>query len=273
MTPAEIVKLALAEDLGPELDPTQDVTGQLLQDSTATGILKTNESGILAGRDVAELAFALVDKNISLNWHFDSGDAISPQNPICEISGNLKSISAAERVAINFLSHLSGIATLTSKFVKATNGQSQIYDTRKTTPGLRVLEKAAVAIGGGHNHRFSLTDAILIKDNHLTQLQIPDAVAQARQKYPDLFIEVECDTMEQVSQVMGTQADAILLDNMSPKEIAACVKMVSGAYITEASGGIQLKDISKIARTKVDRISVGALTKSSALDMGLDIHS
>lgn len=268
------VKQALAEDLGKDLDLKNDVTGLLLpEDTIVTGILRTNEPGVLAGIDAAELAFKLLDQATQLNWSAKSGDKILPTHPICEIKGNLRSICAAERVALNFLSHLSGIATLTSKFVEAAQGRVAIYDTRKTTPTLRSLEKAAVVAGGGQNHRFSLTDAILIKDNHLTQVEIPKAVVQAQEKYPDLFIEVECDTIQQVQQALEAEVDAILLDNMSVKEISACVKLANGKCIIEASGGIELKDIPKIAKTNIDRISIGALTKNAAsLDIGLDIN-
>ena len=273
----EIVRLALAEDLGTELSLEKDFTGQLLDEKAiASGIIKTNEPGILAGTDVFEMTFRLLDEKVKLNWLTSTSDAISPDNPICEIKGSLRSICAAERVALNFLSHLSGVATLTSKFVKATNGQTKIYDTRKTTPTLRAFEKAAVVAGGGYNHRFSLSDAILIKDNHLTQLDIKQAVAEARKNHPDLFIEVECDTIQQVEQALQAKADGVLLDNMMPKQISKCVKLVKSSShsdcVTEASGGIHLSNIHKFAKTGVDRISVGALTKSTRLDMGLDIN-
>ncbi len=282
----EIVKQALAEDIGKPLNPAEDYSSQLLPEgATGTGIIKSNESGVLAGRDPAELAFSLISPNTALNWLVDEGGKISAGKPVCEIKGKLAHILTAERTALNFLSHLSGIATLTHKFVEAVKSldgcQTEIYDTRKTAPGLRALEKAAVAAGGGKNHRFGLNDAILIKDNHLVCISIAEAVKNGKEKYPDLFIEVECETIEQVLEAVSAGVDAVLLDNMSADEIRSCIQLVDKAAeksskrcLTEASGGINLENILSIAKTGVDRISTGAITKSApALDFSLDISN
>ncbi len=281
----ELVILALKEDLGESLDHKNDLTGQLAKteqpEHFVEGHILTAEPGVLAGTEPAELAFELVQKNaadiashkkIELRWLAKDGDEISPAKPVCEIAGSLWLISAAERTALNFLSHLSGVASLTHKFVQATKGKTQIFDTRKTTPGLRALEKAAVRSGGGSSHRMSLQDAILIKDNHLVELDIKSAVQKARASHPEIFIQVECETTAQVEEALAAKADAVLLDNMSPTEIRECVQLVNGQCITEASGGITLETAAEIATTGVDRISVGAITKSApALDMSLEI--
>ncbi len=271
----KIVKDALIEDLE-GLKIKNDASSQLIPKSKQVKAnINTSEAGILAGVEPTSLAFKLLDETVSLNWHSKDGDEISPEQPICEIEGEIKSILAAERTALNFLSHLSGIATLTAEFVKKAEGKTTITDTRKTTPGLRHLEKAAVLAGGGTNHRFSLADAILIKDNHLAYIGIADAVASARAKYPKLVVEVECDTLSQVEEATNANADAVLLDNMALEQIAQAIEIIrtkNPDCPIEASGDINIDTIAKYADTGVDYISIGALTKSSsALDMSLDI--
>ncbi len=288
----EIVEGALAEDIGKSLDLTEDYSSQLLPEGMqGKGIIQCNEPGVLAGTGPAELTFQLISPDTSINWLFHNGDEISAKSPVCEVEGQLAHILTAERTALNFLSHLSGIATLTRRFVEAVKPmdtvksldkcQTEIYDTRKTTPGLRALEKAAVVAGGGRNHRFGLNDAILIKDNHLVCISIAEAVKNSREKHPDLFIEVECETIEQVSEAVSVGADAVLLDNMSADEIRSCIQLVDESAektgkrcLTEASGGINLENILSIAHTGVNRISTGVITKSApALDFSMDISN
>jgi nicotinate-nucleotide pyrophosphorylase (carboxylating) len=196
------------------------------------------------------------------------------------VRGPARALLAAERVALNFVQHLSGIATLTARFVEAVRGtRARILDTRKTTPGLRRLEKYAVRCGGGFNHRFGLFDQVLIKDNHLAALKgaapnpIAVAVQRARARWPRLTVEVEADTLEQVAQAVAAGADMILLDNMSPRQLRAAVQLVAGRARTEASGGVTLRTVRQIAQAGVDFISVGALTHSApAVDIGLDFE-
>ena len=267
-----LVKQALAEDLGTRLNLKMDFSSRLLGKNTlAKATICSREPGILAGREPSNLAFRLVDKKTDLNWLAADGQELQADQTICEISGSLASICSAERTALNFLSHLSGIATLTRKFVEAAGKKAAIYDTRKTIPGLRALEKAAVKAGGGNNHRFSLSDAIMLKDNHLTSVQIEKAIQTARQKHPKLEIEVECETQEQLEAALLANADSVLLDNMDENQLKQAVELVGSRCITEASGGITLETVKKIAGTGVDRISIGAITKSApALDFSLE---
>lgn len=230
----------------------------------------------MAGRPAATETFTQVDAAIAVDWKADDGDRLKEGQAIATVDGPLASILTAERTALNLLGHLSGVATLTRRFAdiarEASKGRTAIRDTRKTTPGLRALEKAAVRAGGGVNHRASLSDGLLLKDNHLAGLKIDDAVQQARAMWPGRSVQVECDTVEQVEQALAARAELVLLDNMSPDEVSFCVVMAAGRCLVEVSGGVTLDTVAAYAATRPDFISIGALTHSApVLDIGLDM--
>lgn len=272
------VRAALAEDLG-----SGDVTSLATVPASArfTVVMRAREPLIVAGLDFAETAFRSLSRALRIKALARDGQALKAGAALLQISGSARAILSAERVALNFVQRLSGVATLTAQFVAAVQGtNAQILDTRKTTPGWRRFEKHAVACGGGRNHRIGLFDQILIKDNHLAALRdtkpnaVAAAVARARQKFPRLKVEVEADTLGQVKQAVVARADIILLDNMSNAELRRAVKLVDGRAKTEASGGVNLQTVRGIARTGVDFISVGALTHSArAVDIGLDFEA
>ena len=272
------VQLALAEDIGIG-DATTLAT--VPANATAKALLCAREPLIVAGIEFAESAFKQLSPKIKTEKKFSDGMQANAGDTLLTISGPARAILTAERVALNFVQRLSGVATLTSQFVAAIKGtRAQILDTRKTTPGWRRFEKYAVACGGGCNHRIGLFDMVLIKDNHLAALRnekpnaIAAAVARAREMFPKLKIEVEADTLEQVEQAVNACADFILLDNMDLKQLRMAVKIVRGRVKTEASGGINLETVRAIAGTGVDFISVGALTHSArAVDVGLDFEN
>ena len=269
---SELVARALAEDLG----AVGDITSALLPPGLAgEASLVPRAEGVLAGRAAAAEVFAQVDPAIGVDWRADDGDRVVAGTAFARVEGPLASILTAERTALNFLGHLSGIASLTSRYVEAVAGTgAAIRDTRKTTPGLRALEKYAVRCGGGDSHRADLAAAVLIKDNHLAALDgdVRRAVSAARDAAPPgTIVEVECDTLDQVHAAAEAGADIILLDNMPPAVMGDAVSLVAGRALTEASGGISLQTVRAIAATGVDRISIGALTHSAgALDVGLD---
>ena len=270
----EAVERALAEDL----TPLGDLTSALLpQDLLATARFVSRDSGVIAGCACANETFARVDPTVNLEWSIEDGDRVAPGSLIATATGRLASILTAERTALNFLGHLSGIATRTNEYVveAAKGGEAYVWDTRKTTPGLRVLEKAAVRAGGGRNHRGNLSDWILLKDNHIALFGITDAVARSRSLWPARTVHVECDTLEQVHEALAAGADALLLDNMTPAQITECVAVATGSPsrpLLEASGGITLDTIAAYSAAGVDCISVGGLTNSApVLDIGLDI--
>jgi nicotinate-nucleotide pyrophosphorylase (carboxylating) len=269
--------MALREDL-----PWGDVTSDALIPNNQVGAarIEARQTGILAGLPVAREVFAQVDHSLSFVTHCDDGARLTAGQVIATIDGSLRSLLAAERVALNFLQRMSGIATLTDCYVSAIVGRrARIVDTRKTTPGLRILEKYAVRVGGGHNHRYCLSDAVLAKDNHLAALRLrgvdlKSAVAALRRDIPHTAtIEVEVETIEQVRQALAAGVDAILLDNMSSTAMADAVRLVDGRATVEASGGVTLETVAAVADTGVDLISVGALTHSvHALDLALEIE-
>ena len=272
----DAVTRALDEDLGPD----GDLTAALVPESTtAHYALRARDNGVLAGRAPADEAFRRVGPDLDLVWHADDGDELKPGDTILDVTGPLRPILTAERTALNFLGHLSGVATLTARFVKAAhdaNPAVAVLDTRKTLPGLRLLEKAAVRAGGGTNHRLGLSDAVLVKDNHLAGTSITDAVTRARALWPGRMVEIECDALDQVAEAAGAGADAVLLDNMDPptvvEAIAAAHLAAPGPILTEVSGGVTLDTIAAYAAAGPDRISVGALTHSApVLDLGLDL--
>ncbi|SDR21972.1 nicotinate-nucleotide pyrophosphorylase [carboxylating] [Rhizobiales bacterium GAS113] len=267
-----ILRAALLEDLGRAGDLTTDaIVPEEAQTETA---LVAREAGVLAGLDVALLAFELVDPAIESVVRRRDGAALAPGDEIAIVRGPARGILTGERVALNFLCHLSGVASATARMVAAIAGhKARITCTRKTIPGLRALQKYAVRLGGGSNHRFGLDDAVLIKDNHVAVAGgIRPAIERARAAIGHLVkIEVEVDTLHQLEEVLAVGADAVLLDNMEPDELRRAVAMVGGRAITEASGRVDLTTVAAIAATGVDLISAGSLTHSTkVLDIGLD---
>jgi nicotinate-nucleotide pyrophosphorylase (carboxylating) len=269
-----IIDLALAEDIG-----TGDVTtlATVPAGTQARAAMIAKAEGVISGLAAAAAVFHRVDAGVSVVPRVTDGTAVQPKTVIAEVEGPARSILMAERVALNLVQRLSGVATLTARYVAAVAGtKARIVDTRKTTPGLRVLEKQAVRDGGGHNHRVGLSDGILIKDNHLAAIGGPDrlarAIERARAFAPHtLKVEVEVTTLEEVQQALDAGADVILLDNMDLETMRRAVELVAGRALLEASGGITLATVRAVAETGVDLISVGALTHSApALDISLD---
>jgi nicotinate-nucleotide pyrophosphorylase (carboxylating) len=266
------VKAALEEDLGLAGDITTRAT--VPDNALAKSAIVSRASGRIAGLQCVEATFRLIDPTVSFEPDVRDGDDVKPGDPVARVSGPAAAILTGERVALNFLCHLSGIATATQAFVKAIEGtNAHICCTRKTTPGLRALEKFAVRAGGAQNHRFGLYDAVLIKDNHIAAAGgVGEAVKSARAHAGHMIkLEVEVDTLEQLDEVLSLPVDAVLLDNMSLAELVEAVGRASGKVVTEASGGVTLESVREIAETGVDLISVGSLTHSpKALDLGLD---
>ena len=266
-----LVRSALAEDVG-----SGDVTTMSLiaQGSFASGVIVAKEPLVVAGVDLAIASFRELEKSIDFSVEVLDGQDGDFFQPLIRIHGPARALLTAERTALNFVQRLSGIATLTAKFVQQVSGtNTKILDTRKTVPGWRVLEKYAVACGGGINHRFGLYDQVMIKDNHLVAVggNIKKAVKCARENYPKLKIEVEADTVEQAKTAAEAGADIILLDNMSCEELSQSIELISGRSKTEASGGITMDTVREIAETGGDYISIGALTHSApAVDIGFD---
>ena len=267
-----LVRATLLEDLGRAGDLTTDAIVPV--DIVATTVLTAREAGVVAGLDLAALAFRLVEPDIEVATRCSDGSEVSPGQVIATLRGRARGILTAERTALNFLNHLSGIATATKSMVVAVRAhKARIVCTRKTTPGLRSIEKYAVRAGGGSNHRFGLDDAVLIKDNHVAIAGgIRAAVERARAGVGHLVkIEVEVDTLAQLDEALGLRVDAVLLDNMTLEDLRRAVAMVGDRAITEASGRIAPATAAQVAATGVDLISVGWLTHSApALDIGLD---
>jgi len=265
-----LVAAALDEDLG----PLGDITAALLPpDARVDAVIVPRADGVLSGTGPAHEAFRQVSELIAVDWTTMDGEPVTAGQTVAVISGPLAPVLTAERSALNFLCHLSGIATLTRRYVDAVGGGGvRIRDTRKTTPGLRALEKAAVRDGGGVNHRGNLSDGILVKDNHLAGLGIEQAVAAARRKWPGRSVQIECDRLDQVERALTVAAELVLLDNMTPEEVAAAVDLVAGRCIVEVSGGVNLDNVAAYAAAGPDLISVGAITHSAPiLDIGLDL--
>ena len=266
----KVCKLALNEDLY----PSGDITSNLLKNNTTKKVkLLSNQSGIIGGLEFAKQTFKLIDKKIKIKIKKKEGSQIKKGDLIAIIEGNIKNILIGERVALNFLSHISGIATKTNSFVKKVNKKSKIYCTRKTIPNLRIIQKYAVKLGGGENHRFNLSDEFLIKDNHISADEdIVKLVKKAIKNKKGRIITVEIDDLNQLKKIMGLKFDRVLFDNMNYKTLRKGVKLVKKRYETEASGGIKITNVKKFALTGVDRISVGELTHSSSiLDLKLQI--
>ena len=264
-----IVKLALNEDLY----PSGDITSNLIKNKK---IIKakiiTNQNAIIGGLLFAKHAFLLVDKKIKFVAKKKDGSFVKRKSVIATIQGNAQNILIAERVALNFLSHISGIATKTNEFVKLVGKKTKICCTRKTIPNLRVIQKYAVKLGGGTNHRFNLSDEFLIKDNHIASSDLKSLVIQAIKNKKGKKITVEVDTIEQLRSILGLKFNTILLDNMNIKNLRNAVKIAKKYYETEASGNVNLKTVKAIASTGVNRISVGSITHSAtAVDFKLEI--
>lgn len=268
------VGAALAEDLGLAGDLTSQAT--ISPTATAVAVMNVREAGIVCGLDLVEAAFRLIGPGLTVELLVAEGAQVAPGTDIARISGNARLLFSAERVALNFLNHMSGIATHTRKFVDTVAGTgAAICDTRKTTPNLRAFEKYAVKCGGGSNHRYSLDDAILIKDNHIAVAGgVAEAISAARAFAGHLVtIEVEVDSLEQLKEALEAGANAVLLDNMSPKELRKAVSLNKGHARLEASGGVTLEHVRSIAETGVDYISTSRITMASTpLDIGLDIE-
>ena len=272
-----IVERALEEDLGPG-----DITTDSLipPDIRGLGLMVAKAAGVIAGVDVALEVFRQTDPAVQTRVLMADGAEVSPGDVVAEVEGSIAGILKAERVALNFVQRLSGIATATSTYVKAVHGtRANIIDTRKTVPGIRQLEKYAVRVGGGHNHRYNLADGILIKDNHIAALRaqelgLVEIVNRARENSPHtLRVEVEVESVEEAREALEARADVIMLDNMSTEEMRQVVSMAAGRCLLEASGGINLDTVRAVAETGVDLISVGALTHSvRAMDISLDMR-
>ncbi len=267
-----IVRSALAEDLG----RAGDITSNACIDPHArlSAVFRGRRAGIVCGLACARLALAALDPDGRFRPELADGDAIAPGTVLARVEANARALLAAERTALNLLGRLSGVASLTADYVRAVAGtRARIVDTRKTTPGLRALEKYAVRCGGGDNHRFGLDDAVLIKDNHVAATGgVGEAVRRARAHVGHMVkIEVEIDGLEQLGEVLEHRPDVIMLDNFSLEDLRAAVALAAGRSVLEASGGVDLSTVADIARTGVDLISVGALTHSApVLDIGLD---
>jgi len=263
------VKLALNEDLY----PNGDITSNLINNNRVIKAkIISNENALVAGIEFAKQTFLLIDKKIKFKILKKDGSLVRKHNAIAIIKGKAKNILLAERVALNFLSHLSGIATKTNHFVKIVKGKSKICCTRKTIPNMRVIQKYAVKVGGGTNHRFNLSDEYLIKDNHIASSNIKEVVSKAIQNKKGRKITVEVDNINQLKEIIGLKFDTVLLDNMSIQNLKKSMKIINNKYETEASGNVNSKNIKKISSTKVNRISIGSLTHSvKAIDYKLEI--
>ncbi|WP_152347351.1 carboxylating nicotinate-nucleotide diphosphorylase [Brevibacterium sp. CFH 10365] len=269
------LRIALDEDA-----PWGDITGEVFipESASAKADLRAREDGVLAGLEVFARAFTLLDPTVTVEFAAADGDAFTTGQVLATVAGPARAVLQAERIALNFCQRMSGIATQTRAFVDAAAGRARIVDTRKTTPGLRAFEKHAVVCGGGHNHRFGLSDAVMAKDNHLAVLtgeglSVAEAIRSARARLPHTTkIEVEVDRLDQVPEVLEGGADIIMLDNFTPAQLREGVDLINGRAVVEASGNVTLETIPEIAATGVDVISSGALTHSAcSIDLGLDL--
>ena len=276
--PLHSVRDAVLRAIAEDLTPLGDLSAALLPaEVRARATFVSRQQGVLAGTRCATETFGQVDGSLAVVWHLDDGDRVEPGSIIGVVSGAIGPILTAERTALNFLGHLSGVATRTRQFVDRAGSGIRVWDTRKTTPGLRALEKAAVRAGGGRNHRGNLSDWVMLKDNHLMGIGITAGVLLAKDRWPGRTVHVECERIDQVIEAAAAGADALLLDNMTPGEVRACVDAVVAAYgerrpLLEVSGGITLETIAAYADTGADLVSSGSLTNSApVLDIGLDI--
>ncbi len=266
----DVVARAFAEDLG----QLGDLTTAAVVDGTTrgTGRFVARDDGVLAGTACAAEAFRQLDAETKVSWSVVDGHELARGTVFGTVDGPLAVLLTAERTALNLLCHLSGIATLTRRYVRATHGRTRVLDTRKTLPGLRALQKAAVRAGGGINHRESLSDAVMLKDNHLVHLDVARAVERARARWPGRAVIVECDDLDALELVAETRPDRIVLDNMTPGQVAEAVTRLAGRIPVEVSGGISLDTIGDYAAAGPDYVSVGALTHSApVLDLAFDL--
>jgi len=263
------VKLALNEDLY----PSGDITSNLVKNNKIIKIkLISNQKAVIGGLEFAKQTFKLIDKKIKFNLKKKEGSSVKKNDLVATIEGKVQNILIGERVALNFISHISGIATKTNAFVKLAGKNCKICCTRKTIPNLRVIQKYAVKLGGGTNHRFNLSDEYLIKDNHIASSDIKTLVSLAIKKKKGKKITVEVDNLNQLKKIIGLKFNTVLFDNMNIKNLKAGVKIAKKYYETEASGNITLKSIKKFSTTGVNRISIGSIThSSSAVDLKLEI--
>ena len=269
-----LVATALAEDIG----PLGDLTAALVPaDARAAVDVVARAVGVLAGTACATEVFAQLDPSVQVQWLLDDGDALAAGTKVGEVSGPLRSVLTGERSALNFLCHLSGVASLTRRFVEAAGPTARVWDTRKTLPGLRAVEKAAVRAGGGVNHRGTLSEFVLVKDNHLAGLGITEAVRRAHARWPGRTVEVECDRAEQVQEAIAAGAAMVLLDNMTPELVRACVSLARTTappgFLVEVSGGVTLDTVRDYADAGADLISASVITQSApALDLAFDLR-
>jgi nicotinate-nucleotide pyrophosphorylase (carboxylating) len=268
----DAVARALAEDLG----PLGDITSALLPETaTADAVIASRAPGVVAGLQCVTETYAQLDPAVIVNATVTDGNEIAAGATVATVRGPLRSVLTGERTALNFLCHLSGIATLTRRFATAAGAHTRVLDTRKTLPGLRVLEKAAVRAGGGTNHRGSLSDLVLVKDNHLVGMGVADAVALARTRWPGRGVEVECEHPDQVKDAVAAGADMVLLDNMTPAQVGECVELVQATdrrVLIEVSGGVTIDTVGDYAAAGADLVSTSAITQSApALDLGLEV--
>ena len=266
-----LVEQALAEDIG----ILGDITSLACIDDGVSGeaAFVARSDGVLAGTALATETYRQLDDEVDVHWYVHDGDSLASGAHIGRVAGPLRSILTGERTALNFLCHCSGIASMTHRYVMAAHGKVRVLDTRKTLPGLRAVQRAAVRAGGGFNHRDSLSDAVLIKDNHLAANSIAKSVARARSSWPGRLVEVECDSLDQVIEARDAAVDRVLLDNMTSEQVREAVARLEGVAEVEVSGGVTLESVSAYAESGADFVSVGALTHSvPAFDIGLDIH-
>ena len=273
----DAVTRAIAEDILPLGDLT---AGLIAADRQAAVDVVSRADGVVAGQACAVEAFAQIDPAVTVTWMVSDGSTVAPGTVVATVEGPLRSILTAERTALNFLGHLSGVATLTRAYVeavRAANPATRVLDTRKTTPGLRALEKAAVRAGGGYNHRGNLSEAVLVKDNHLDGATIAEAVHRAGVMWPGRMVEVECDRLDQVDEAIAAGATVVMLDNMGPDlvvEAVARVRAAGSMALVEVSGGVTLESAPALAAAGADLLSAGALTHSApVLDLGLDLRA
>jgi nicotinate-nucleotide pyrophosphorylase (carboxylating) len=277
--PLHAVREAVARAIAEDLLPLGDLSASLVDPSrTAETAIVAREGGIVAGRLCALESFRQVDPSVEVDWRAPDGTGVVRGTVVADVRGQLASILSAERTALNFLCHLSGVATMTRRVVDtvaAANPATRVVDTRKTIPGLRALQKAAVRAGGGGNHRGSLSDGVLLKDNHLCELSITDAVARARERFPLRTVEVECDRTDQALEAASAGAHVVMLDNMTPADVSDTVGALRAAghdVLVEVSGGVSEATAPAFAEAGADLLSMGALTHSArALDLGLDL--
>jgi nicotinate-nucleotide pyrophosphorylase (carboxylating) len=283
--PMAVVREAVNRALLEDLTPLGDLSSTLLPPGlVAVADIVARQDGVLAGVRCAGEVFTQVDAGLDVSWAADDGDWVDASRPVGTVEGALASILVAERTALNFLTHLSGVASLTRRFVDAVaavGGGARIWDTRKTTPGLRALEKAAVRAGGGVNHRGNLSEWVMLKDNHLAHVGVEAAIKTARNRWPGRLVHVECESEAQVEAALAAGADAILLDNMAPDQVRSCVVLAHDVAarhggrrpLLEVSGGVTLETVGAYAAAGADLISTGAITMSApALDLALDVR-